>query len=324
LDETDVVENLHEGDEEDDGGDDAEEEVARVGDVFAGQECNTSLGEAEKISGAVGDEAEDVVSNACSKNKETDNVLREHTADDSAPVDSLTVLASNPEEEEEDDHAEKTNSAVLTGIISDLLRNKSADENSSYSDGSASESAQVRRDELVDPDSGVKPDLLDGVGDMAAGNVEEEQTEGDGEPHEERDNPVLVVAVQHERCDPPACEEAEEDEVDYRAAVAIYGAETSAPADYSGGVAVGVCAGGFVDDACFVLLVVAVVRRCRRCLFLLVGVALGRDYTWGVCCAGCVDGIIVARDVDAGRVVMVLVVVLVGGLESWVGIMVDV
>ncbi|KAJ0132490.1 Succinate dehydrogenase [ubiquinone] iron-sulfur subunit, partial [Fusarium oxysporum f. sp. albedinis] len=239
LDESDVVEDLDEGDEEDDGGDDAEEEVASVGDVFAGQECNTSLGEAQKISGAVGDEAEDVVSNGCSQDEETDDVLREHAANDSAPVDALAVLASSPEDEEKDSHSEKTNGAVLTGVVSDLLRNKSADENSSYSDGSASESAQVGGDEVVDPDGGVEPDLLDDVGDMAAGNVEEDQTENNGEPQEEGNNPVLVIAVQDERRNPPACEEAEDEEVDYRAAVAIYRAETSAPADDSGGVAVG-------------------------------------------------------------------------------------
>lgn len=157
--------------------------------------------------------------------------------------------------------------------------------------------------------------------------MEEDETQSDGEPQEEGNNPVLVVAMQHERSDPPAGEEAEDDEVDYGAAVAIYRAETPAPADDSGAVAVGVCAGGFVDNASFVLLVVAVIRRSVHAslfLFHLVGVALGRDYGGRVCGAGCVDGIIVAGGVDAGRVVMMLVVVLVGGLESRVGIMVDV
>jgi hypothetical protein len=186
----------------------------------------------------------------------------------------------------------------------------------------------MRGDEVVHPDGGVEPDLLDDVGDMAAGDVEEDETESDGEPQEERDNPVLVVAVQHERGDPPAGEEAEDEEVDYRAAVAIHRAEAPAPADDSGALRVGVCAGGLVNDASFVLLVVAVVRRSvHASLFLLsefVGVALGRDYAGRVCGAGCVDGIIVAGDIDAGRVVMMLVVVLVGGLESWVWIMADV
>lgn len=56
-----VVEQLDEGDEEDDGGDDVEEEPAEAEGVGVGEEGGTFAGEAEEGFGEVGDEVEDVI-----------------------------------------------------------------------------------------------------------------------------------------------------------------------------------------------------------------------------------------------------------------------
>jgi len=43
-----------------------------------------------------------------------------------------------------------------------------------------------------------------GARDDGDGDVEEEEAQGDGEPEEEGDDPVLVVAVEDERGNPPS------------------------------------------------------------------------------------------------------------------------
>lgn len=242
LDEADVVEHLHERDEEDDGGDDSEEEVSGRGSVGISQEGNTSTRKAKEISGAVGNETEDVVSNGGSQDEQTDHVLGQHAADDSAPVDSLTVTAGDPEDEEEDNHAEQTHGTVLASVVGDLLGHKSANEDSGDGDAGTSKSAQLGGDDLIDLDGAVLPHPFDRGRDVAAGNVEEDQAERDAEPHKEGDDPVLVVAVQDKRGDPPAGEEAEEDEVDQGPAVSVEGTGPATPADDCD-AALAVCAG---------------------------------------------------------------------------------
>ena len=65
------------------------------------------------------------------------------------------------------------------------------------------------------------PHPLDGVGDVAAGNVEEDKTEHNSQPEKEGHNPVLVIAVQNERGDPPASEEATNDKMGQRTTVTV-------------------------------------------------------------------------------------------------------
>lgn len=198
LDETDKVQDLDEGDEEDDGGDDAEEEVCGSSDIRIGEESNTRSGKTEKISSTVTDEAEDVVSNTSSQDKETNDVLSQHAADNSAPVDSLAIATGGPEDEDEDGHTAKTDSTVLASVVGGFLRDKRSDEDSSNSNTGTNKSAELGGDHVVDDDSGPGPDELDGIGDVATGDMPEEQTKSNGEPDKEGNNPVLVVVMQDE------------------------------------------------------------------------------------------------------------------------------
>ena len=77
LDDTPVVKHLHEGDEEDDSGNDAGDKPRVVGNVLVGQEDDTVAGETEQLTRQCGDEGEDVVANARSENEECDDELDE-------------------------------------------------------------------------------------------------------------------------------------------------------------------------------------------------------------------------------------------------------
>lgn len=195
LEEANVVQDLDQGDEEDDGRDDTEEEHGQLRNVGVGQEGDTILGKAQEILGARGDESEDVVTDARSEHKETDDVLRKHTSNDGSPIDALAILARQPQDEEEDGKTEQADGAVLTGIVLDLLRDERADENDSNGQGCASERSELFRDAVIDDKRRVLPDPADRARDISDGDVEEEQTQRDGEPEEEGNDPVLVIAV---------------------------------------------------------------------------------------------------------------------------------
>ncbi|KFY34257.1 hypothetical protein V494_06924, partial [Pseudogymnoascus sp. VKM F-4513 (FW-928)] len=94
-----VVEELHEGDEEDDGGDDVEDEPLEGEGFFIGEEDGAFVGEAEERSREVGDEVEDVVSCFSAQDEDGEDELREHAYDDRVPADHLAVPRRRPEEE---------------------------------------------------------------------------------------------------------------------------------------------------------------------------------------------------------------------------------
>ncbi|KAH6603754.1 hypothetical protein Trco_007200 [Trichoderma cornu-damae] len=318
LDEADVVEDLDEGDEEDDGGDDAEEEVGQGGDLGGGEEGDALVGEAEQVAGAVGDELEDVVADAGAEDEEADDVLAQHAADDGAPVDLAAVPAGGPEDGDDDEHAEEADGAVLARVVGALLGDEGADQDGGDRDEGAGGGAQPRGDAVVDDQRRVGPNPLDGVGQEAHGHVEEEEADGDGQPQQEGDDPVLVVAVQDQRRDPPAGEEQEDDEVDGGAEEAV--GDAKVPAALRADLVRVEAGPHHVRPAA--LFVVAVVGR-RVGSRLVVAVVLRGDQRRVHVGALCVDGIVVAGGVNAGRVVLVLVMVLVSRLQGGIRVVVD-
>lgn len=273
LEEADVVEDLDQGNEEDDGGDDAEEEHGQLRNVGVGQEGDTILGESQKVLGASGDESENIVTNASSEHKQTDNVLRKHTSNDSSPIDALAILARQPQDEEEDGKTEQADGAVLAGVVLDLLRDKGADENDGNGKGCASEGSELFWDPVVDDKGGMLPDPANWARDISDGDVEEEQTQRDGEPEEEGNDPVLVIAVKDQRRDPPTGEQEEEEEVSKRAMMSVEEAKLSIAAGFTSRLFT------VMHNARLDLFMIAIVRRCRPMSMTLLDAELLIAYT---------------------------------------------
>lgn len=105
-----VVEELDNGDEEDDGGNHANEEPVagldldgllvdcnvHVVELFLGQEDHALLGEAEELTGQHGDKVKDVVAGLSAEHKERDDELDQHADDDRVPHDYLAVARGGP------------------------------------------------------------------------------------------------------------------------------------------------------------------------------------------------------------------------------------
>lgn len=324
LDESNIVQDLDERNEEDDGRNDAKEEPGELSDVFSGQESHTILGKAKQVTGTVSNELEDVVSDTSSQDEEANDVLAEHAADDSPPVDVLAAPAGDPETKQYDEHAEQADGTVGARVVGALLRDKGADQDGGDGHSSTGRGAQPGRDALVDDQGSARPNPLDGAGHIARGHVEEDEADGDGQPQQEGHLPVLIVTVQDQRGDPPAGEEQEDDEVHKGASHAV--GDAKVPAALRAGL-VRVDAGA--HHVCLAdLFVVAVVGR-RVAVVRLVDAAGvvamvldGHERRVHVGAAG-VDGIVVAGGIHAGRVVLVLVVMLVSRLQRRVRVVVD-
>lgn len=328
LDESNVVQDLDEGNEEDDGGDDAKEEPGELGDISGGQESHTIFGKAKQVAGTISNELEDVVSDTGAQDEEANDVLAEHAANDSPPVDVLAAPAGDPEAKEDDHHAEQADGTAGARVVGALLRDKGADQDGGNSHSSAGRGAQPGRDAVVDDQGGASPNPLDAVGHIARGHVEEEEADGDGQPQQEGHLPVLVVAVQDQRGNPPAGEEQENDEVHKGADHAV--GDAKVPAAPRPGL---VRVDGGAHHVCLAdLFVVAVVGR-RVAVVRLVDAAGVVGMVMGMVLRGherrvhvgapSIDGIVVAGGIHAGRVVLVRVVMLVRGLQRRVLVVVD-
>lgn len=205
LDEADVVQDLDERDEEDDGGHDAGQKPVKVDDARSGQERNTLVGKSEKLSGQEGDEIKDVVTSLGSEDKDGNNELSQHATDHRVPPDLATILRGSPQQGNHDGKTEERNGAVATGIVVRLLRDKGADQDDSNGTEGGQPDAEFLRNVIDGAHDGIVPSPGHGLGDDGDGNPEEDETQGDGEIEEEGFQPAeIVVAVHDETSNPPS------------------------------------------------------------------------------------------------------------------------
>lgn len=223
LDQAAIVQKLHERHEEDNGGKHREEEHADVGSVLASQECNTVLGEVQKGASKRRDELEDVVSHRCTKHEESHDVLNQHTRDDGVPVDGLSISGCGPESGEENDKAKQADCAVLPVVVCALLTHEGADEDDCDGDCGTGWQTPFLRNCLVDSAASISPSPSKWPHDVTGGNVERDNADGDCEPDEKWDDPVLVVVVKTQACSPPAGGDDPEGEVEPNAVSPIEG-----------------------------------------------------------------------------------------------------
>ncbi|XPS80098.1 hypothetical protein M3J09_012060 [Ascochyta lentis] len=204
LDETPVVQELHERNEEDDGGDDTSEEPTLCWHSRICEEDDTVVGEPEEQTGKLRDEVEDVETNAGSQHEKGDDELSQHSNDDGVPVDHLLVAGGQPEGEDEDSQTEEGDGTVGTRVVLALLTSHGTDDDDSNGKGSASGNTHLLGDELSDSDSSVVPDPVHWLGDDGDGDVARDQADHDGQPEQKRNDPVLVIAVHDDRRNPPS------------------------------------------------------------------------------------------------------------------------
>lgn len=126
LQDIEVVQELDQGNEEDDGWDNGDKEPARGWDGTGGQKDDSVICETEEVPGSLGDEVEDIVTGLGSENEEGNDELRQHAHDNCVPDNLLTVPRGSPQCEEEDDQSEETNSAVIASIVCRFARHKCA------------------------------------------------------------------------------------------------------------------------------------------------------------------------------------------------------
>lgn len=96
LDDTDVVEQLDERNEEDNGWNDADQEPGQSSCCVVRQESDTLLSETQQVSGKQGDKVEDIIAGFGAQDEQRNDELRQHTDYDRVPVDLLAVPGSKP------------------------------------------------------------------------------------------------------------------------------------------------------------------------------------------------------------------------------------
>lgn len=158
LQETNVVEDLNQGDEEDDGRNDTEKEPRDLRGFLVGEESNTFMSKAQKITSTVSNKFEDVVTNAGSQDEKADDVLRQHADDDGLPVDAAAVCAGEPEDENHDQHTKQTDSSVRTIVVGDFLGSEAAHNDDSQSSSATKRDPKFRGDHIDDDNDGAIPD----------------------------------------------------------------------------------------------------------------------------------------------------------------------
>ncbi|KAB8339104.1 hypothetical protein FH972_022040 [Carpinus fangiana] len=203
LQSTPVEEHRDEGYEEDNCRQNGEEEEFLGGNVGRGQESDTILCKTEQLTSKCGDEVENIITSFGAQDEQCNDELYQHADDDGVPNDKFSVFGRSPQHEDEDDQTEQAHGPVCTSVVRSLLGCEGADEDDCNDQERAGRDAQLFGNESHDF------------------WAEGEQAYRDGEPQQERDEPILVVAMQDQAGDPPACEQQEDKKVEEDAPFSI-------------------------------------------------------------------------------------------------------
>ena len=120
------------------------------------------------------------------------------------PFDHLPVLACRPQNENEDSQPEQTDSSIVARVVLALRAGKCSHNYYSNDQSSAQRIPKPLRNELGEANAGVVPSPMHGLCHDRDWHMEEDEPQRDTEPEEEGYDPVLVVAVEDERRDPPS------------------------------------------------------------------------------------------------------------------------
>lgn len=204
LEDAKVIQDLDEGDEEDDGRDDPGQEPTQLEDRGVGQEFGALVGEPEQVSRQAGDEVENVIARLCAQDKDGDDKLGQHAPDDRVPADLAAVAGRDPQQGQHDGEAQQGDGAVAASVVGRLLGHKRPDQDDGEGDQGGQRESQFLGNHLVDSHARVVPDKVHGHGDDGDGRPEKDQAQRDGEVQQKGDQPAQVVTMEDEAGDPPA------------------------------------------------------------------------------------------------------------------------
>ncbi|KAJ8113160.1 hypothetical protein OPT61_g4655 [Boeremia exigua] len=204
LNQTPVVHQLDDRNEEDDRRDDTEEEEGLISNVRSSEESDTLPGKSKKQASKQGNEAEDVVSDASPQNEKGDDKLDEHADDDSVPVDRLPVAGGEPEHEDEHTQTEERDDTVDTGVVLAFLAGHGSNNDDGDGKRSTGRHTQLLGNEHSNSDSSVLPQPVHRLGDDGDGNMARDEANHNRQPEQERNDPVLVLAMDDNRRNPPS------------------------------------------------------------------------------------------------------------------------
>lgn len=130
------------------------------------------------------------------------------------PVDQLPIARRHPQYEQEHSQTEERDRPIFPGVIRRLLGHERPHQDDGDREQSPSWYPHLLRYLRANPNTSVLPAHVHGLRDDGDWYVEEEEAQRDCAPEQEGDDPVLVVPVEDQAGDPPACEEEEDEEVE--------------------------------------------------------------------------------------------------------------
>lgn len=218
-----VVENVDKGNEEDNGGNDVEEEHSEVGDGWVGDEGRTVLGERQQLAGEERDKVKDIVTSTGSQDKQSHNELHKHSSNDSMPVNLGSVVGGEPETKDSNNTAKEGDGALRTGSAAlDLRGGKGSDQNDGQGTSSSGEQTESFRNELDNLDNSALPNPVGPDEEVLGGEVKGNQTSHDEHPEEGRNKPLGSVSFLGDNGNPPGGEEQAPEDVDDPHVLAVH------------------------------------------------------------------------------------------------------
>jgi hypothetical protein len=184
-----VVEQRDEGDEEDDGRDDAGEEPGHRGDGIVKQESHTLVGESEQRASQERDKGKDIVAYLRAQDKDGYDELRQHTANDGVPRDLGPVHRGGVKSDKHDNKSKDGYGAGSARVLTGLLGDEAANQEDNDGDGGGERLVEFLRGQLVGLESGTVVDEADGSPEEGHWHPEGEHAQRNGEPEQEWDQP---------------------------------------------------------------------------------------------------------------------------------------
>lgn len=205
-----VRQHLGDARKEDDGRDHADHKPRHARDGVVGEEGEPLVGKAKEVGRAVGDEAKNGIADFGAEDEERDEELEVEADQDRVPADLASVPRGQPEQPDRERQPGKTDPAVGGIVVVEIGLDKDDGGDEGDEDEPACEEGPFRRegpfgrDGAPWADDGPVPEFGQRRGQAARGEMPEDEPGHDGEPDEERDDPVLVDAVEDEASNPPS------------------------------------------------------------------------------------------------------------------------
>lgn len=137
------------------------------------------------------------------------------------PVYRLSVPGCSPQAKDQHDEAEQADGSVSSSIVGIFFADERPDQDDRDSDCGSSWQTILLRDGIVDTDARLLPSPANWPHDVRGRDVQSDHPDGECEPKQERDNPILVVVMKTKTSGPPASGNQPERKVEVYAILSI-------------------------------------------------------------------------------------------------------